>query len=140
MSFWSITLRITATIYLVYTFASDPSNIAQSVMIALLCFAVAAGLDRLAQLDDRTRQHSAALRRLLPGRKSTTDDELAPHAPTGWAQFKKRPLDPEREKDSGYDQRLARRWRYIERPTKNASPAPLNDARTTRAASRQAMR
>lgn len=124
MPFWSITLRIVGAVYILWTIIDQPSTLPQSIVMAVICFAVAAGLDRLDQLDERSRQHSAALRRLLPsGRKSTTNDELAPHAPRGWVQFRPRPVDVEREKDPAYDQRLARRWRHIERPDK-VSPVP----------------
>jgi hypothetical protein len=96
------------------------NNILQSGALTALCLAVASGLGRLEEIDNRTLKHSAALRRLLPpGQKSLQDDELAPHAPQNWTEFKPRPFDPEHEKDTGYDKRLAQRWRYIPRPTKN---------------------
>jgi hypothetical protein len=127
MLFWISALRSLGAVYFVWTITTQPwsafgmenaivSSILQSAVVAVLCFAVAAGLVRLEQLDERTEKHSIALRRLLPNSRKSTDADLAPHAPKNWREFKARPLDPDREKDAGLEQRFARRWRYIERP------------------------
>jgi hypothetical protein len=132
MLFWIIALRVAGSAYFIWTIAAQPwsslgmgtsienaivSSIFQSAVVAVVCYGLAAGLTRLEQLDERTEKHSLALRRLLPpGKKSPQDHDLAPHAPQNWQEFKPRPLDPEREKDASFEQRLARRWRYVERP------------------------
>ncbi len=130
MLFWTIALRAIAVIAFFWTLISQPwemlaigegntifSNILQGGTLMILCLAVAAGLDRLDHIDQRTARHSTALKLLLPpSARRTQNSDLAPEAPRDWAVYKPRPFDPLREKDSGYEQRMARRWRYAPRP------------------------
>ncbi len=134
MLFWSITLRAIGTVYFVWTTAAQVyglnhtwgtrdtfiTTILQSAVLAALCFGLAAGLHHLERLDERTTRHSTALKLLLPpSRRKSYDSDLAPEAPRNWVEFKPRPFDPTRDKDSGYEQRMARRWRYAPRPPRD---------------------
>lgn len=122
MNFWIATLRMTGlgllglvvagtailltnlqtfTLSSAYTFIL---TIVIGLAVALICLGTAVALDTLRTIEQRTVR-----RRQLPPNDNRRD--LAPHAPTNWVEFKKRPVDPEREKDAGYYQRLARRRR-----------------------------
>lgn len=110
-----------------------------TVALALLSISVAAGLHTLRDIDQRTRRHNAALRALLPKQHQQYQPppDLAPHAPTNWREFKPRPLDPAREKDEGYEQRMARRGRYTHKVVDDGleyetRPNVVSDPRYTR--------
>jgi hypothetical protein len=148
MRFWAFTLRLLGSIMFIWTLASQSwwvlgtgttlgteriilTNILESAVLAVLCFAGAAALMRLEQVDARISRQNAAIRRLLPsdGRRPT-DDSLAPTAPQNWRDFTPRPRDPEREKDSEYQQLLARRWRYRVKPTNIHTSVSRNDVKS----------
>jgi hypothetical protein len=127
MRFWANTLRVLGFTLFVWTVANQSwwalgmlgaeepiiRNILESAVTAALCFGAAAALIKLESLDDRISRQNAAIRRLMPqSARKPIDDDLAPVAPQNWTNYKQRALDPEREKDSAYEQRLARRWRY----------------------------
>lgn len=84
--------------------------ILESLALATLCFGAASALATLRRIDERTKRHNGALRRLMPNEYQRRD--LAPHAPNNWQEFKPRPAEPLREKDSGIQQRVAQRRRY----------------------------
>lgn len=94
------------------------NDVMQSVVLMLLCFVASRILDELDSIAAHTKKQDSALTKLLqstPNKNTRKSDDLAPHAPN-WAEIKPRPSEP--EKDSGYEQRLARRWRYM--PKKRA--------------------
>lgn len=148
MRFWAFILRLLGSVSFIWTLASQSwwvfgtgttlgadrtilTNILESAVLAALCFAGAAALIRLEQIDERTSRQNAALKRLLPSNgKRPTDDSLAPTAPQNWREFTPRPHDPERETDSEYEQRLARRWRYRVKPTNIHTSVSRNDVKS----------
>lgn len=137
MRFWIVALRIagslifavgtvgeTIRLFLPHSFhISDYHpyivHILELAVMALLCFGAASALNTLRRMDERTRRQNAALRQLLPNSFQRRD--LAPHAPTNWQEYKPRPVEPEREKDSGLQQRLAQRGRYTNVNLEDAS-------------------
>lgn len=111
-----------------YPFIMD---ILYSLAFTLLCFGAATALNVLRKLENRAARQTAVLRHLMqPSDKFplaeavqyTVRRDIAPHAPTGWQDFRPRPPEPER--DSGYDQRLARRARYIPKDLGQTRPVP----------------